>query len=93
MSNIVQFRQPEFVNIHGRPMDLTARQVVLIEFPDATLHHRVGKLHDKPIDFYEIEVTFKQRGKPPERAIIGSGGTEESAWRCACQALSGDDEA
>lgn len=84
MSNVIQFRQAEFVNVHGKPMGLSMRQLVLGLITDAWCHHREWKPSDDVArHIYTIRVP-EFKGEPPElQAYIGTGATEEAAWRDA----------
>lgn len=85
MSNIVPFRQAEFVNIHGRPVGVSMKQLVLRGDHKAWCEHRtiVDKSIGEPRDWYTIK-TPDYEGEPEQfQGFLGSGATEEAAWRSA----------
>lgn len=96
MSNVVQFRAAEFVNIHGKPVGVTMKQLVVRSVPDAWCHHRQVKdaaSQSGESDFYTVRVPEYQ-GEPAEfQGFIGTGATEEAAWRDAYFQLVGAKEA
>lgn len=96
MTNIVNFRPAEFVNIHGKPLGLSMKQLVLRDVPKAWCHHRQAKDAAAPSglsDFYTVRVPEYAGEAPHDQAYIGSGATEEAAWRDAYFAIKQEPEA
>jgi hypothetical protein len=84
VSNVVPFRPAEFVNIHGKPIGVTMKQLVLRQVEKAWCHHRMWTPADRdPTHIFTIRVP-EFDGEPPDmQGYIGTGATEEAAWRDA----------
>lgn len=81
MNNVVKLKPAEFVNINGRPLNVTFKKLMLERCPDLTCKYkRTGE--DKggeARDWYTVTDPAELEGWN----VIGTGGTEEAAWRDA----------
>jgi len=91
MADITKFRAAEFVNVHGKPVGVTMQQLVQRAVPKAWCHYRwlVGKSSNEPRDWYTIRVPEYDDGPVSHQSFIGTGATEEAAWRDAYFQLTG----
>jgi hypothetical protein len=92
MGNVVKFKPAEFVNIEGKPVGVSMKQLVLQGVPKAWCH--LSAPHDPAIEesraLYTIRVPEFDNEPPQMQGFIGTGGTEEAAWRDAYFNLSGE---
>lgn len=94
MADIIKFRAAEFVNVHGKPVGVTMKQLVLLAVPKAWCHYRaiVDTLNEQR-DWYTVSVP-EYDGEPREhQGFMGTGSTEEAAWRDAYFQMIGKGEA
>lgn len=73
-----------YVNIHGQPLELSAKDAVLAIVPGAIVK-RNGLLVG--------EIWKVWRSGHPQAALIGTGANEEPAWRDAWSRMLADDVA
>jgi hypothetical protein len=85
VSNVVKFKPAEFVNVHGRPVGVSMKQLVLEHVNRAWCHmyEPIDPAIEEKRALYTIRVP-EYKGEPPhDQGYIGTGGTEEAAWRDA----------
>lgn len=85
---------PEFVNVAGAPLALSVRDAVLAVEPRAyhTAKQPLTAVPDRvPNEYHRISV---MGGSEPDQMDdwIGTGGTEECAWRDALRTLRGEND-
>lgn len=85
----------EFVNVHGQPMAVTVKAVVLGLCPEAAheQHATRDKISGEVSDFHTVKGTPEWPDQEMVwRPTIGSGATEEAAWRSALTHLQAQQE-
>lgn len=73
-----------YVNIHGQPLDVSAKDAVRAIVPEA-IAKRQALMRG---DFWKV-----WRSGHPQAVVIGTGASEESAWRDAWSRMLADDVA
>lgn len=90
MSNVVQFRPAEYVNCDGKPLALSMKQLVLRGVPFAWCHHKLWtSAGGVSRDVYSIRAPEYESEPANDQGFIGTGATEDAAWRDAYFAISG----
>lgn len=88
MTNVVQFRPAEFVNVHGKPISLSMKRLVLDLAPGLDVEHRKTKDHRGESDWFIVRAPLEYEGQTlTDRGAIATGATEEAAWRAAYFAI------
>lgn len=84
MSNVIKFRPAEFVNIDGKPLSVSMKKLVQELVADTVIVRHESNDHRGLLEWFSVECT---KGYPKEQDAlwewIGSGATEEAAWRDA----------
>jgi hypothetical protein len=90
VSNVVKLKPAEFININGRPLGVSMKQLVLRGDPKAWVEYRSTTDQDgEPRNWYTVK-SPEYEGEPAQyQGFIGSGETEEAAWRDAYFAIMG----
>lgn len=85
MTNVVKFKPAEFVNVHGKPITgLSMKQLVLRNVPDAWCYHREWTPKDDHARHCYTVLVPEYKDQPTsDQPFLGTGGTEEAAWRDA----------
>lgn len=71
-----------YVNVHGEPIAVSARDAVLVLFPEAIAHFR-GLTMNKTWCIYKSEHRSAK--------LLGTGANAEAAWRDAWSRMLADD--
>jgi hypothetical protein len=79
-ANVIPFRPAEFVNIHGKPLPLTMQRLVQQLVPEAQCERYTPQVDKSRTAHDRHHIMVLHEG---ERVCIGSGGSEEAAWRDA----------
>lgn len=80
-----------YYNIHGKPVNVSAKDAVLQYELEAYAIDKPVKRDGQPESFWLIRKPGDVIGAPEWDATIGSGATEESAWRDAWSRMLADD--
>lgn len=84
-----------YVNVHGQPLDLSARDAVLAcepqAYSDVRKVRRYGSKRQE--DYWEIRKARLDGKRRNSDRLIGDGANEESAWRAAWSRMLADDMA
>ena len=80
MTNVIKLKPAEYVNVDGRPLNVTFKKIVTERCPDLKCAYKQTTGPDgETRDWYTVTDPAELNGWN----VIGTGGTEEAAWRDA----------
>lgn len=88
MTNVIKLKPAEFVNVDGRPLNVTFKKIVQERCPGLKCSFKQTKHEDGTRDWF----TVTDPSQPDGWNVVGTGGTEEAAWRDAYFRIKEDEE-